>query len=146
MKKGYGWHIVLIVYIVFIFSNSLTPSEISSENSGFVLELAHRLLNMVGVSALWLTEHVIRKSAHFAEYTLLGILFFQSMRHLSGRRGIGAWNHMSAILFLPFVDETLQLFTEGRSGQISDVWLDMSGAVFGTILCLLWMRIFRRHS
>lgn len=146
MKKGYGWHIVLIVYIVFIFSNSLTPSDISSENSGFVLELAHRLLNMVGVSALWLTDHVIRKSAHFAEYTLLGILLFQSMRHLPEKRSISVWNHMSALLFLPFVDETLQLFTEGRSGQISDVWLDMGGAVFGTMLCLLWVRIFRRHS
>ena len=40
----------------------------------------------------------------------------------------------AAIFFIPFVDETLQLFTEGRSGQISDVWLDMSGAVTGTIL------------
>lgn len=27
-----------------------------------------------------------------------------------------------------------QLFTEGRSGQISDVWLDMSGVLFGTCL------------
>ena len=35
-----------------------------------------------------------------------------------------------------FVDETLQLFTEGRSGQISDVWLDMAGAAAGTLCAL----------
>ena len=39
--------------------------------------------------------------------------------------------HRIAIFAVPFLDETIQLFTEGRSGQISDVWLDMSGAAVG---------------
>lgn len=44
-------------------------------------------------------------------------------------------------MLIPFVDETIQLFTEGRSGQISDVWLDMSGVLFGT--CLVdWFWLF----
>lgn len=150
MKKGYGWHIVLIVYIVFIFSNSLTPAGISSENSGFVLELSHGILSKMGISALWLTEHVIRKCAHFAEYTLLGILLFQSKRHLPSLGESGRWMHGLTIFLIPFLDETLQLFTEGRSGQISDVWLDVSGAVFGTFLCVLWQRIrgrgLKRHG
>lgn len=35
---------------------------------------------------------------------------------------------------VPFVDETIQLFVAGRSGQISDVWLDMSGAAAGMMI------------
>ena len=38
---------------------------------------------------------------------------------------------------IPFVDETIQLFVEGRSGQVSDVWLDLAGALCG-LLGLCW--------
>lgn len=141
MKKRDIWHIVLILYIVFIFSNSLTPADISSENSGFALQLAHRIFNMVGIQALWLTDHVVRKCAHFAEYALMGILLLQSMRCMPRARGVGGRLHLAAGFFVPFMDETLQLFTEGRSGQISDVWLDMSGALCGTMLCMLVIKL-----
>ena len=35
---------------------------------------------------------------------------------------------------VPFVDETIQLFVSGRSGQISDVWLDFCGVMCGLLL------------
>lgn len=132
--KTYLWHIVLIFYIIFIFSNSLTPAVISSENSGFALRIARTCFDSLGISAPWLTDHVIRKSAHFAEYTLLGLLLYQSMGQLSMGVGLRERIHPLAVFLIPFIDETLQLFTEGRSGQISDVWLDISGVVFGTVL------------
>lgn len=137
MKWSHGWHIVLIIYILFVFSNSLTPADLSSEKSGFVLELAHRLLTFAGFSTVWLTEHVVRKCAHFGEYTVLGILLYQSMRRIYIGNTYRYAFHAAGIFFIPFVDETLQLFTEGRSGQISDVWLDMSGVIFGTVICTL---------
>ena len=49
-----------------------------------------------------------------------------------------------AIFAVPFLDETIQLFTEGRSGQISDVWLDMAGALTGTLLYLAAGQIYLR--
>ena len=82
MYKKTIWHVVLAAYVVFIFSNSLTPADLSSEESGFVMRLVHQAIGAAGLSAPWLTEHVIRKYAHFSEYTLLGILLFQSMRNL----------------------------------------------------------------
>ena len=77
MYKKTIWHVVLAAYVVFIFSNSLTPADLSSEESGFVMRLVHQAIGAAGLSAPWLTEHVIRKCAHFSEYTLLGILLFQ---------------------------------------------------------------------
>lgn len=137
MKRKNIWFILLFFYILFIFSNSLTPAARSSEQSGFVLAMARRILGLAGFSAEWLTEHVVRKCAHFSEYTLLGILLFQSMKNLDCGIVIKRQIHTAAFFFIPFVDETLQLFTEGRSGQISDVWLDMSGVLTGTLLTLL---------
>lgn len=148
-KRHTVWHLILILYIGFIFSNSLTPASISSRESGFVLQTVHRFLAATGLSAPWLTEHIIRKCAHFTEYTVMGILLRGSTSRLPLGRAGRRLAHIWLLSFIPFVDETLQLFTEGRSGQLSDVWLDMSGVLFGTILsCLVsqlfcWMRAGR---
>lgn len=144
MKKKYIWHIILIAYILFIFSNSLTPAVVSSKESGFVLRTIHQCLNAVGLSAPWLNEHIVRKCAHFTEYAIMGFLLCQSVKQLELMAEVKRHIHMTAIFFIPFVDETLQLFTEGRSGQVSDVWLDMSGAVFGTLFSALFSTILVR--
>ena len=41
-----------------------------------------------------------------------------------------------------FCDETIQLFVDGRSGQVDDVWLDLCGVVCGLVLttALAFMR------
>ena len=49
--------------------------------------------------------------------------------------------HRIAIFAVPFLDETIQLFTEGRSGQISDVWLDMAGIVTGIMVTAGFMKM-----
>lgn len=147
MKRNYIWHIVLILYTIFVFSNSLMVADESSAQSGFLLEFIHGMLGRLGLTAPWLTEHVVRKCAHFGEYTVMGILLYQSMKYLSsGGRGaqLRLSIHCTAAFFIPFVDETLQLFTKGRSGQISDVWLDISGVVFGTGLCVMLFYFIRK--
>ena len=70
----------------------------------------------------------------------MGILLFRSMKTLEcGKIVIVRKIHEAAAFMIPFVDETLQLFTEGRSGQISDVWLDMCGVAAG--LCISWVTV-----
>jgi len=44
------------------------------------------------------------------------------------------------------VDETIQLFVAGRSGQISDVWLDMSGAAAGMAITVGALCCLRRKK
>ena len=117
-KAGrYIWQAVLILYIAFIFSNSLTPAVRSSAESGFVMEKLHALLGALGRRDVsWLTEHLIRKGAHFTEYTLMGILLFRSMKTLDcGKIVIVRKLHEAAVFVIPFVDETLQLFKIGRA-------------------------------
>lgn len=135
---------MLAVYIGFLFSNSLTPALQSSQDSGRVLMLVHQVLSRIGIEALWLTEHVLRKCAHFAEYTGLGVLLSQNIRLFAGPFSMKVMVQLLAGMLIPFVDETLQLFTEGRSGQLSDVWLDMSGVLAGTLLFWLLFSFWKQ--
>ena len=124
------WHVVILVYICFIYGNSLTPASISSQESGFLLANVQGAMESLGWEHLWLTEHIIRKTAHFAEYPVLDGLTARAYG-LYGRHRICNRDALMLIFMVPFVDETIQLFVAGRSGQISDVWLDMSGAAVG---------------
>ena len=42
-------------------------------------------------------------------------------------------------------DETIQLFVPGRSGQITDVWLDTVGYLTGALLTLLIFFLCRKR-
>lgn len=141
-RKQWIWTAILILYILFIFSNSLTPGDESSSQSGFVLELAKRCLAAVGLGNVGITEHFIRKLAHFSEYFILGALIVHVIRGFydgaAGLSWVPVW--LLAGVLVPLCDETCQLFTDGRSGQISDVWLDISGMLSGSLFFLLIIR------
>ena len=66
-KKCLFFLIIYAVYILLIFRNSMDPADISSKKSGAVLLILNKLL--FGGKAV-LTEHIVRKLAHFAEYTI----------------------------------------------------------------------------
>lgn len=142
-RKRVVWSILLVCYVGFVFGNSLTPAVESSVQSMSVLELVTGVLSAAGLGNVGVTEHLIRKMAHFGEYTVLGMLLVQWLSLYRLPR-VTRWQLHGMMGFLiPFVDETLQLFTEGRSGQISDVWLDCSGVLFGTAVFLgfgLWRK------
>lgn len=142
------WLWILIAYTGIIFCNSLTPSGISSQQSGSLLETFHELLGAVGNDGGWLTEHIIRKAAHFIEYAGLGCLICMYCR-IWGAGGAGRLRTAGELVcFIPFADETIQLFVPGRSGQISDVWLDIGGALFGLAAAALaasWRQTVKRR-
>lgn len=68
--------------------------------------------------------HVVRKLAHFCEYLLEGFLLMLCLRvytrhffkHVS-------WPVLGGLL-TALTDETIQLFVPGRSGQVTDIWID----------------------
>lgn len=134
MARRSIWSFILAAYILFIYSNSMHTAQSSSAQSGLVLEMMRQAMEALGVSGSWITEHVIRKSAHFGEYTVLGMLLLQWVRAYGFERKTRVLILVIFGFMTPFVDETIQLFVAGRSGQISDVWLDGCGVVFGIIL------------
>ena len=119
------------LWLLFVWGHSLLPGSVSHEESGHWLALLQTWMP-------WLTSFLIRKAAHFVEYAVLGALLFGAagVRH-------GLWFPPCFGVLAATLDETVQLFADGRSGQVSDVWLDLAGFLTGWIVIAL-IALFRR--
>lgn len=137
--------LALIGCIAFIFSNSMKIASVSSVSSGRVLQLLQAVLRRLGHPALAqrLTMHIVRKMAHFCEYTLEGFLLMLCMRVYSRRPLRHITVPMLAGVLTALTDETIQLFSQGRSSQVTDVWLDSAGVLAGILAALLLMGLWR---
>ena len=113
--------IALVACIAFIFHNSLEAGALSSARS----------------------QAIIRKLAHFAEFTLEGFLLMLCLRVYTARfvRHI-SWPLLGG-MSTALMDETIQRFIPGRSSQVTDVWIDMGGVVFGALVALVVLLIVR---
>ena len=123
--------ICILFTLTFIFGNSYADVETSKEQSGNVVELIKDVIgSALNVSDEELT-YIVRKTAHFVEYCALGFEFALLAFHLSYgfklRDGIYA---AAASLLVADLDELLQ-FYRGRGSMVSDVFLDLSGALTG---------------
>ncbi len=152
MNARQFWAALLALWLLFIFGHSMVPAQISSEESGTLLLILLRLAERLGIDGAWLTEHILRKLAHFAEYGIYGILLLINVknRRRERRYSRAGWQEKAfplalAVIGVPFVDETIQLFTPGRSGQIQDVWLDMAGCLAGLLFAELFLSLFERR-
>ena len=84
-------------------------------------------------------RNVLRDFAHFFEFFILGILVML----YSDKFKISIFRRFYfAILFcilIALLDETIQLFSLGRAFELSDLALDGSGSIIGSMLIfLLW--------
>lgn len=130
--------------IAFAFIHSSMPADLSSEESESVMWVLQYILDFLGFSAE-LTDHIVRKAAHFAEYTAIGMLLVSCAYSFSRTK---PYRYYSQILFAGLAtavcDETIQLNVAGRSGQITDVLLDFSGVITGAVFMLLIYMIYRK--
>ena len=135
--------VALIACIVFIFSNSMAVAAVSEQSSGRVLHLMQAVLRRLGHPALAerLTMHIVRKLAHFCEYALEGFLLMLCMRVYSRHPLRHITVPMLGGVLTALTDETIQLFSDGRSGQVTDVWLDSAGVLAGILAALVLMAL-----
>ena len=137
--------LALIGCIAFIFSNSMKIAAASSLSSGRVLRWMQALLHRLGQPELAkrLTMHFVRKLAHFCEYTLEGFLLMLCMRVYSRH----PLRHISVPLLggvlTALADETIQIYSPGRSSQVTDVWLDLLGVLAGILTALVLLALCR---
>ena len=128
--------------IIFAFVHSLMPAEKSSMESGSVFQLLNALMSRLNIG-IELTEHFVRKLAHFSEYTVIGMLAATCAYSFDRPK---PYRYSVYVLFTGLAtavaDETIQLFSEGRSGQISDVLIDFSGVVTGMLIMMLCFKLY----
>ena len=143
------WRVVFTLALAgciwFIFSNSMAVAQVSSASSGRVLTLLQGALRRLGHPALAqrLTQHVVRKMAHFCEYMLEGFLLMLCMRVYSRHPLRHITVPMLGGVLTALTDETIQLYSPGRSSQVTDVWLDSVGVLAGILAALVLMALCR---
>ena len=79
------------------------------------------------------TDHFIRKLAHFTEFSVLGAEMACLSLLLTKRRIHGMMHCLFAGLLAAVIDESLQLLND-RGSQVQDVLLDFGGVLFGVLL------------
>ena len=103
--------------LAFAFIHSAMPAQVSAEESGGVLDFLYSLLPRLGIS-MELTDHIVRKLAHFTEFTVIGMLATTCAYSFDR---LQPYRYSVCVLFTGLAaavtDETIQLFSEGRSGQ-----------------------------
>ena len=128
--------------IWFIFSNSMAVADVSSVSSGRLLQAVLRRLGHPAL-AQRLTMHIVRKMAHFCEYTLEGFLLMLCMRVYTRRYVRHISVPMLGGVLTAMADETIQIYSPGRSSQVTDVWLDSAGVLAGILIALVFMALCR---
>lgn len=128
--KRWILYIVLCLIVFFIWDNSL---QNGGNSDGFSLIFAKWLAPIADklgfYGNIWALNRIVRKLAHLTEFTILGGVLYVVLRHyieygtVVKTIGVG--------IVIASLDEFIQLFSLGRSSQLSDVLIDTIGIIIG---------------
>lgn len=115
--------LIIICVIIFLFSHQ--TGEASSHIASNIL---------------------VRKLGHFTEYAALGFFMLGFLSNVN-RLSTNTFNLLLVSLFFSFLyavsDEFHQTFIPNRSGNITDVFIDTSGAFFGIVISLIILKKYK---
>lgn len=134
--------IVLGILIhMLILTQSLLPASLSSDQSGLIVDILHPFVLNLGISIDVQTfSLIVRKTAHFTEFFLLGVIWYIIYaKYFKSVKLIG----MVLIhgLLTAVLDETVQLFVDGRSGEVIDVLIDFGGVLSAVLFVIFYRKL-----
>ena len=165
---------LLVFQTLFIFTMSSFGHTSSDAQSNLFVDfiaqnfphVRHGLENnLISLSTL---IFLVRKTAHFTEYAILGSLFFLNLRNwlklnnplteksklqttktFAKKAPLDPLKYtlaMSVLLSFLYActDEIHQIFVPGRSAQFRDILIDTLGASIGTIITYLIIKLFNK--
>lgn len=128
--KRWILYIVLCLIVFFIWDNSLQNGGTSDGFSLIFAKWIAPIANKLGFYGnIWALNRIIRKLAHLTEFTILG-----GVLNVVLRRYIEYGTVVKTIvvgIVIASLDEFIQLFSLGRSSQLSDVLIDTVGIIIG---------------
>ena len=125
-----------IVCMIIIFRFSADNAEESTEKSDFFVNI----LESLPIALRNNLSFIIRKTAHFSIYAMLGFLisgiFFKKEIFYT----------LSVCFLYACTDEIHQYFVAGRSCRFQDVMIDTAGSFFGILIFILIMKLLNRKG
>lgn len=136
-------------YIIFGFSSQDGEESggISSRVTEFILEKSNTYKNIEENrqdEIFERTEKIIRKIAHFSIYALVGFLLMGLVSTFKLKEKTRILISLILGVLYAASDEIHQLFSPGRSAQITDVYIDTLGVLVGIFVILLFIKVFEK--
>lgn len=128
--KRWILYIVLCLIVFFIWDNSLQNGGTSDGFSLIFAKWIAPIANTLGFYGnIWALNRIIRKLAHLTEFTILGgVLYVVLRRYIEYGTVVKT---IGVGIVIASLDEFIQLFSLGRSSQLSDVLIDTVGIIIG---------------
>ena len=137
--------ILTVLQLAFIFSQSLFDAPSSTEESSWVLETVKPIFELfVGKGNV--TENLVRKCAHFAEFAVLGALTAALASLFGTRRHLRYVFALLCCLATAVADESIQLVSDGRSAEVRDVLIDLAGAAAGVGAAIVLLILIKKFK
>ncbi|MCR5812258.1 MAG: VanZ family protein [Lachnospiraceae bacterium] len=160
--------VIVIAIMAFIFFQSALPANLSSRESGRVVDFLVRLFQGVLPVDRQTMVFIVRKGAHFAEYTILGGFLVPAVKEWmaadttpvpekkkrtsadraqmpGSARSIRFISWLTGTIYA-VTDEIHQLFVPGRSCELRDIGIDSCGVLAGVLIAGLIMQSKERRS
>lgn len=141
MKKRYVWIFLSVLFTMLIFARSMKNAADSSAESSIFVNIYLYIYNLLFSKTPENPVGTVRKLAHVAEFAIQGVLLcgvFSTFKHK-------IMGNIFSIMFLGLltacVDEFLQLFSDGRAGLVTDIFIDFGGTLIGILISLLFVKI-----
>lgn len=140
-KIKYIFIIFTVACVIFIWYHSSLDGKESSMESQGVLGIIEYVFDLLHIPTT-VSEFALRKLAHFLEFSGLGFLLTcdiflwskQPIRNIHISPSIG--------ILVACIDETIQIFSPGRSSKVTDVWVDFAGIIAATVVTIILKKIF----
>lgn len=125
--------VIIWMTIIFLFSNQKADDS-SKLSDGIIVKVANVFVDRdlstnEREAILEKYTTIVRKTAHFAIYLVLGILVINFLCEYNIKHIILV--SIIVCLLYSITDEVHQLFIEGRSGEVRNVLIDSAGFLVG---------------
>ncbi|MBP0981230.1 MAG: VanZ family protein [Oscillospiraceae bacterium] len=138
--------LITAALLIFIWGNSLMSRQQSHLQSEAALQAVSPLVGSMTESGL--TEPMLRKIAHFAEFFAVSAALTLLLRLFRPTAPQLIFNCLSLGLMIAVVDESLQIVS-ARGPLVSDILLDFCGVIAGTVFALaitvICKKVFRKR-
>lgn len=134
--KRWILYIMLGLIVFFIWDNSLQNGGTSDGFSLIFAEWLAPIADKLGFYGnIWALNRIVRKLAHLTEFTILGgVLYVVLRRYIEYGTVVKT---IGVGIVIACLDEFIQLFSLGRSSQLSDVLIDTIGIIIGILVVKL---------
>lgn len=128
------WCAVSVAVMALIFFFSSQTADVSSDTSGGFAEILAKGISLLFTGEAYdaimgFAQWVVRKSAHFSIFALLGFCVYKSLNFSTRKKRI--FIALAVCALYAVSDEVHQLFVAGRACRMSDVCIDGTGSFVG---------------